>query len=98
MRRHHIVGIPPSELGGIATPGQDPKGRNTRSGSGRSQEHPARHPGHCAISPLLVFTRWLPGCILIMNCETPTNCSTKWALPSVGKGYRPPCSRQFELV
>src|SRR5438046_854141 len=56
MRRHHIVGIPPSELGGIATPGQDPKGRNAGSGSGSSQEHPARHPGHGVNLPPLVFT------------------------------------------
>src|SRR5262249_56427182 len=80
MRRHHIVGIPPSELGGIATPSQDPKGGNAGSGSGSSQEHPARHPGHGANLPLLVFTRWLRGRILIMNCETPSNFSKKWAL------------------
>src|SRR5262249_45777592 len=75
MRRHHIVGIPPSELGGIATLGQDPKGGNTGSGSGSPKEHPARHRGHGANLPLLVFTCWLPGCILIMNCETPSTPS-----------------------
>jgi len=74
MRRHHIIGIPPSELGGIATPGQDSKGGNAGSGSGSSQEHPARHPGHGANLPS-GRVRWLRGCILIMNCETPSNFS-----------------------
>jgi hypothetical protein len=53
MRYHQIVGIPPSELGGIATPSQDREGEHTRSRSSRSEEHPARHLGHGAIlSPL----------------------------------------------
>jgi len=46
MRRHHVVGIPPSELGGIATPRQDAKGGNAGSRSGTPEEDPARYPGH----------------------------------------------------
>jgi hypothetical protein len=53
MRCHQIVGIPPSELGGISTPSQDREGENTRSGSSASEEHPARHPDHGAILPSL---------------------------------------------
>ncbi len=62
MRRHQVVGVAPSEFGGIAAPGQDAEGGNAGPGCGRSQEHSARHPGHERSSHARASIAALPDC------------------------------------